>query len=87
MIEYEITNVDYLEKDAILGHRLYFQWRKEPPLEEALRFISHEVQKHDFSVLVKPEDQLHAYVRNEHVLEAIKKYGVRNEPLHTVRTI
>ena len=46
MIEYEITNVDYWEKDAILvlnGHRIYFQWSKEPSLDEALPFIAYEM--------------------------------------------
>ena len=42
MVEFEITDVDYWENDAILvykGERHYFQFADEPSLANALRYL------------------------------------------------
>jgi hypothetical protein len=47
-VEYSIENIDYWERDAILvvgDLRIYFQWdaKDHPTIEDALRFLSNEV--------------------------------------------
>ena len=80
MIEYEITNIDYWENDAILvlnGYRIYFQWSKEPSLYEALRFISAEMmQVPDYKeMLYHAQAEINRLGKDlcsrSHVLEAI----------------
>lgn len=46
-VEYEITDVDYFEKDAILvvdGRNYYFQWdgKSEPSILDALEFFKRD---------------------------------------------
>jgi hypothetical protein len=46
-IEYEITDIDYFENDAVLvvdGNRYYFQWdaKSEPTIVDALDFFKKE---------------------------------------------